>query len=380
VGPRRDWASAGKRVPCESGTGVFDVDLPAHRLVVAAAEATRLQGEDGQARFVDGILVRDGHAERVLLRYRGNRTRHAPKKSFEVRRHDGTLHYNAEYDDPSLMRNALSFWFFQQVGLPSPQTRHCILYFNDDLLGVYLEIEGVDAAFFRRRNMACRSLFYAVNHDADFSLVSGNSRQPKPSLFDGYERVIGTQVDQKRFERFVFEVNVRDNTALRRLLKRQLDTHQYLQWLAAIVCVGHVDGFTQNYAVYESSEDSRYRFIPWDCEGTWGRNCYGAPCPADTVDAFGENTLTSRLMQLPLIRKAYRNQLQQLLDTAFTEASIVPVVWAWMQRIGPAVLADPTRRIQHTQWMNEIDIFRRYVRERRQFLRDALYRDDAQRM
>ncbi|MCL6625866.1 MAG: CotH kinase family protein [Alicyclobacillus shizuokensis] len=355
------------------------MDLPIRRLFVWSDDVKRLQAQRGQTRFVDGVLIRDGYTEPVRVSYRGNRTRHAPKKSYEIRRQSGTLHYNAEYDDPSLVRNALSFWFFNRIGLIAPQTLHCRLYFNDDLLGVYLEIEGVDASFFRRRNLACRSLFYAVNHDADFSLFTGDdTRRLKPSLFDGYERVIGTHANQKRFERFVLELNLRDGEALQHLIARQLDIHQYLQWLAATVCIGHADGLTQNYAVYELSEDGRYRFSPWDCEGTWGRNCYGALCPADTVDPFGENILTAKLMQLPSIRRAYRMRLKRLLNTTFSDATIVPVVREWMHRIGPAVLAEPTRRIHTSQWMSEIDVFRHYVRERRQLLSDALARDEAE--
>jgi spore coat protein H len=54
----------------------------------------------------------------------------------------------------------------------------------------------------------------------------------KQSLFDGYERVIGSKEDQKRFERFIFDLNMLEGTALRHRVEEQLDTSLYLRWLA----------------------------------------------------------------------------------------------------------------------------------------------------
>ncbi|MFB8733994.1 CotH kinase family protein [Bacillus sp. SL00103] len=34
-----------------------------------------------------------------------------------------SLHLNAEYNDPSFIRNRLSFYFFEQIGVLSPSLR-----------------------------------------------------------------------------------------------------------------------------------------------------------------------------------------------------------------------------------------------------------------
>ncbi|MCL6598235.1 MAG: CotH kinase family protein [Alicyclobacillus macrosporangiidus] len=353
------------------------MDIPIRRIEVRPADLRRLEAHADQVVFVDGVLHRNGRAEPVRFGYRGNRTRQAPKKSFEIRRRGGTLHLNAEYDDPTMLRNALSFWFFRQIGVPSPWTQHCRLIMNEQDLGVYLEIEGVDATFFRRRRLGCRSLFYAVNHDADFSLVTGARAILKASLFDGYERVIGSREDQKRFERFIFDLNTLRDEGLRRHVAERIDTPLYLRWLAGAVCTGNADGLTQNYAVYESTHDGRYRFVPWDYEGTWGRNCFGQLCPMDTVGAFGENVLTTKVLGLPDARRAYRQLIRHLASTVFTEEYLVSVVRDWMRRIGPAVLADDTRRHAADGWAREFTVIYEYIRERRQFLLKAMDEDEG---
>ncbi|MBX5436916.1 MAG: CotH kinase family protein [Alicyclobacillaceae bacterium] len=347
------------------------------RIEVPTADLARLQADVRRPVFVNAVLHRGGRMERVRLGYRGNRTRGAPKKSFEVRRSGGTLHLNAEYDDPSMLRNALSFWFFRQLGVPAPRTRHCQVFLNGDDLGVYLEIEGVDGSFFRRRGLGCRSLFYAVNHDANFGLFASSGRRFKASLFDGYQRVIGGLEDQKRFERFIFDLNTLQGAAAARRLTAQLDAAQYVRWLAGAVCTGNADGFTQNYAVFESSEDGRYRFLPWDYEGSWGRNCHGEPCPVDAVSAFGDNVLTAKLLAIPAVRHSYRQLLRRLTQTVFHEHRIVSLVYEWMWRIGHAVLADSARARARQLWAGEAEVIRRYVRDRRQYLLEAVARDES---
>ena len=44
-----------------------------------------------------------------------------------------------------MIRNALSFQFFNMMGVPSPRTKHMWLEWNGYPHGVYLEIESVDS-------------------------------------------------------------------------------------------------------------------------------------------------------------------------------------------------------------------------------------------
>ncbi|MCL6549059.1 MAG: CotH kinase family protein [Alicyclobacillus sp.] len=352
------------------------MNLPVCRIEVSPPGLERLRADARRSVFVDGVLHHGGRSERVRVGYRGNRTRGSPKKSFEVRRAGGTLHLNAEYDDPSVLRNALSFWFFRQLGVPAPHAEHCHLFLNGEDLGVYLGIEGVDGPFFRRRGLGCRSLFYAVNHNADFGLFADGERRLKASLFDGYERILGEQRDQKRFERFIFDLNTLTGPAAWREVAAKLDTSQYLRWLAGAVFAGNADGFTQNYAVFESPRDGRYRLVPWDYEGSWGRNCYGQECPADAVSAFGENVLTAKLLAFDPVRRSYRQLIRNVAESLFLEQLILPLVQEWMDRIGPEVLADRERIRTRQLWSSELEVFRRYIRDRRAFLLEAVATDE----
>lgn len=121
--------------------------LPVYRIELKDSAMKKLESNIWSDSFVSGTMSMDGRRTPIRIRYRGGHTREYPKKSYEIRTAKATYHFNAEHDDPSLMRNALSFHYFNVLGVPSPSTKHCVLYINGKKEGVYLRIEAVKSAF-----------------------------------------------------------------------------------------------------------------------------------------------------------------------------------------------------------------------------------------
>lgn len=305
-------------------------------------------------------------AASVGVRYRGGHTRAYPKRSFEVVSSKGTRHYNAELDDPSMIRNALSFWFLERIGVPSPSARHVLLALNGAPLGVYLEIEAVDADFFRRRGLRASSLFYAVNDRADFRAA------PRASLLDGYEYRFGGRAERERLRGFIAGLHRRRTPAqASAYLASRLDIDNYLRWLAGAVLTGNYDGFDQNYAIFGNRSSGRWSMAPWDYEGTWGRNCFGKPVGADLVEIEGYNALTRKLLSEKAYRKRYKKLIRALLGTAFTERSIMPRAEKLHRDIAPYMRAERLARGAYAGFFDELQTIRQYIRDRRA----VLYRD-----
>ena len=102
------------------------------------------------------------------------------------------VHLNAEYKDPSLLRNKLSLDFFNEIGCLAPKSRFVSLKLNGKNEGLYLELESVDAHFLANRQLPKGPIFYAVDGDANFSLMSDFDQEVKKSLQLGYEMKNGT--------------------------------------------------------------------------------------------------------------------------------------------------------------------------------------------
>jgi spore coat protein H len=346
--------------------------LPEYSIWIGNREWTKLNERIWSGSFTNAHLEYGGKRVPIRIRYRGGHTRNYPKKSYELRVGSRTYHFNAEYDDPSMIRNALSFRFFESIGVPSPATRHCILRINGRSQGVYLLIESVNRAFFRRRRIAARSLVYAENDSANFALASPVTGKRKRSLFEGYKLVIGRQADRERLKTFVRRLHRLRGKRLNRWLGRRLDMNNYLRWLAGAVLTGNADGFDQNYALYEHRKTARYRIVPWDYEGSWGRNCYGRLVDADLVRITGENALTDAVLSDPGARERYRKLLEQLLEAEFTEARIMPVVSEFYERIAPDIYTDTTRKWPPDVFDGEPEVIRRYIRDRRETIRSEM--------
>jgi spore coat protein H len=347
--------------------------LPVRTIVIDEEDLKEIRSDAWGKQFKPAQLASEGKTVNATFGLRGGHTRNYFKKSYEVRLENGrTLHWNAEFDDPSMMRNALSFHFFNDIGVPSPDTTHIWLVINGEAQGVYLEIEAVDELFFAKRKIKARSLIYAVNDSADFSLNDPDTGQTKPSLFDGYELRQGAQPARTRLVSFIRNLNRRSGSSFSGYTVKRLDVNAYLHWLAGAVLTGNYDGFDQNYALYETEATGRYRIIPWDYEGTWGRNCYGKTCGSDLVRIQGYNRLTRKLFSIPAYRKKYQTLLQKLLNTSFTIDRLEPVIQSMHNMLSPAIRSDYTRKASFDAFLAEPAFIQDYILERRQLIKRGL--------
>ncbi|GAB2671318.1 CotH kinase family protein [Paenibacillus thermoaerophilus] len=348
--------------------------LPVLHVSISVSEEIKMQHNMWTRSFSRARLRRGSVQTPIRIRYRGGHTRNYPKKSYEMIIRGRTAHFNAEYDDPSLIRNALSFKFLEKIGLPSPKTRHYRIIWNGADKGVYLRLEAVKRRFFRIRGISCKSLMYASNDSANFSLICPDTGERKRSLFEGYTRVIGTARDEEKLKSFIWHLNTLEGAELYRYLNRRLDIGNYLRWLAGAVLTNNYDGFDQNYAIYEHRKSGKYRMIPWDYEGTWGRNCYGRRCSSEMVRIEGYNSLTEKLLRFPEVRSRYKKLLRRLLDRKFTVNYVMPIVNSLYRRISDDVAKDSTRPHDLSDFRAEPDVIRTFIRERRAFLLRELER------
>lgn len=348
--------------------------LPIKELRLRESAALELEKNLWKDRYVPAILNDGRRSAPVRIRYRGGHTRGYPKRSYEVVNNGIITHYNAEYDDPSMIRNALSFAFFNRIGVPSSMTRHVHLTVNGRSAGVYLEIEGVGRPFFMRRGIAAQALFYAVNNHANFETRDSDSGERKPSLLSGYEHRFGGPAEKKKLAAFIRALGENESaSAIRRTLSL-VDADNYLRWLAGAVLTGNYDGFEQNYAIYRSRRTGRYRMVPWDYEGTWGRNCYGRVVDSNLVSITGYNRLTRKLLEQQPVRIRYARLLRSLINGLFTERRLMPVADAMLARLAPHIRKDESQRWPYREFMEESSRIRAFIRERRERVRAELSR------
>ncbi|MEH7109689.1 CotH kinase family protein [Bacillus sp. JJ1764] len=355
------------------------ITIPHYKLFIRPVDLKELKRDIWKNTPLPAQLSIDGKRLDIDVCYRGSHIRDFPKKSYQISfykpayyRGSKLIHLNAEYKDPSMIRNKLSFDFFSELGCLSPNSRHVCLTLNGKMEGVYLEIESVDEFFLKRRNLPGGSIFYAIDGDANFSLMSDLDKNTKKSLKQGYEKKCGK--DDYYLEEMIFKINTIPRNEFEREIQKYVDVEKYLRWMAGIIFTSNYDGFVHNYSLFRSSETGLFEMIPWDYDATWGRDVNGKLMDADYVPIKGFNTLTARLLDVDHFRRRYRDLIIELLAYPFSKEFIAPRAEKLLNEIRPFLLMDPYKNkyIDVFDW--ELDVILRYIEERRVYLQTRLYK------
>lgn len=299
-------------------------------------------GESPWSRLTDGpvsglIRWNGGEELPVRVKIRGAHSRKFPKKSLQVDM-DGVrlpdsppdghrvrrIHLNADYIDPTMMRSALSFQLFHEVGAPAPICRHADLLIHGESPALYMAIESVDSDFCTRRGWKPGQIYYALNRNANFGLISPNTQALKQPLEVGYRRV--ANADPAPLRRLLMDLNLSSERKFPAVVERWFDVPGYLKWLMVAVFVGNRDGFVHNYALYRDPDSGVFRIIPWDYDATWGIDVHGRPARLDRVPLEGWNRLTQRVLATDLYRRQYRKQFTEHLNGALSPDAIFPLI------------------------------------------------------
>ncbi|MGG0276419.1 CotH kinase family protein [Bacillus rhizoplanae] len=311
--------------------------------------------------------------------YRGSHIRKFEKKSYHVMFYKPKffqgvqeMHLNSEFNDPSLIRNKLSLDFFSDIGTLSPKSQHVLVKINNRFEGVYLLLESVDENFLRSRNLPSGSIYYAVDDDANFSLMSELDNGIKTKLSAGYEFKCRNEHSEEYISEFVYQLNTISRAAYEKEIVKYIDVDKYLRWLAGVVFTQNYDGFVHNYALYRNEETKLFEIIPWDYDATWGRDVRGREMSHDYSRIQGFNTLSARLLYVDAFRKQYRKILEDILSNQFTVDYIKSKVEEMHGEIRPYVLQDPYMKKKIDVFDNEPNLIFQYVEKRRRFIIEHL--------
>ena len=146
-------------------------------------------------------------------------------------------------------------------------------------------------------------IFYAVDGDANFSLMSDLDKEVKKSLKLGYEQKYGTEQDEDQLQEMIIKINTIPREEFEHEIVKYVNVDKYLRWLAGVIFTQNFDGFVHNYALYRNGETSLFEVIPWDYDATWGRDVNGESMEEDYLRIEGFNTLTARILDVKTFRR-----------------------------------------------------------------------------
>ena len=96
-----------------------------------------------------------------------------------------------------------------------------------------------------------------------------------------------------------------------------------------------------------------------------GRDVQGRPLNHEYIRIQGYNTLSARLLDIPVFRKQYRSILEEILENQFTVSFMRPKVEGLCELIRPYLLQDPYMKEKLETFDQEADMIYEYINKKK---------------
>ena len=318
----------------------------------------------------------------------GNRTLHAPKRSWKVTLGQGhgagpgthlagmaRINLKSMYNDPSQMREALAWRLFRGAGVPAARHTYAKLAFDATYYGLFSVIEQVDKHFLKDHfgdndrghlykaycgDVGCATLehrtgrggddsgrqyFKAAPDDRTYRLKSAQGDETYDDLAQFIRAIngVGLPGGDKKF----------GTDAFRESVDAIMNAPAFLRWAAVNLLLGSWDNYyatPSNYYLYNSGrlgaeDDVRhapyFTFIPWDYDNCLGIDYFGTKWQYTDILDWPSNTeaywrhharsripLVQNLLRNGHYRQYYLDYLEYLLDGQFNTGAVAGLIAA----------------------------------------------------
>lgn len=343
------------------------------------------------------------------LRFRGRSSRMVPKKSFNIRFEQAQpllfgsdrMNLNSMWTDPAMMREALSFDLFHQLGRPAPRTRYFDLWINGVYEGTYLHIQRIDDhllalhGFNPNGTLVRDQLRDSLDHPAESAFnndYSGMSEEERLTFIASHYDYRGDPAWPSLLALIEWVQSTPAGPAYAAGLAERFDVDGLIDWMVLHWLIGDTDGFGDDYWLYLDHDNpaARWKIIPWDKDLTFGTN-YREGFFTDNdffhyeypIDLSGwQNALLQKLMATPALRRQAESRLLELIDEELTEARLNAQIDTLHERLtdsigitaGPlAFNVHPANHHSQPELQEEqIEAIRDFIQLRYQFIRTRL--------
>jgi DNA-directed RNA polymerase specialized sigma24 family protein len=241
--------------------------------------------------------------------------------------------FNNLVNDHSFLSDALAYEFFREAGVPASRTAYAYLSVSVEQqwerkpLGLYVMVEAVDEDFALERFGSKRvPVFKPVTYELFKHL--GDEWSAYEGIYDLKTRATADQ--KRRVIDFAGLMTFASDAEFAERLGDFLDLGRFARYLACEVLLSNYDSFLsngQNFYLYLDPGSSRFGFIPWDLDLSWGAFfLLGSRREREQASIWhpwvGRNRFLERVMAVEPFRQLYRAQLEDLLLRRFVPARL----------------------------------------------------------
>ncbi|MSQ01961.1 MAG: hypothetical protein EXR71_08715 [Myxococcales bacterium] len=234
---------------------------------------------------------------------------------------------NNMVEDPTQTKEVMAYRIFREAGLDASRANHAAVYVNDELYGLYTNLETMDDHWLGDRFPDPAGELFEANDNADFT--RGGLAHWESASGEGDTTQLQAVIDALRVSGGDFEAE----------LSGTVDLAQFRRFWAWSLLIGNTDGYpyTLNdcYVYADPGAGLRFVFFPWGVDESW---------QAWTLSSWGSasGVLAARCLDDDACRSSFRATMTD--ELALYET--FPVV-AWFTEAEAATAdileADPRR-------------------------------------
>lgn len=264
-------------------------------------------------------------------------------KEFKDQKFNGLKKINLAngFKDPSMMRDALSYHIFREVGLKVPRTAYTKVYLNNEYWGLYIMVEQIDSEFLED---------HYANPDGNlYKCINNTSLNYQGTNWDQYTEEFALKTnktlnDNTRFVEFVEKINTTSDANFKNELDGIFETSDYLAILACDILMKNWDSYYdhgRNFYVYLNPDDNKFEWIPWDYNLSF--SSFNTDIIVNYNDPGYEKPLVKRMQENAEYRTMYFARMCHIILNRFNLNYLEEYIDNTAQLIRPALDEDPNK-------------------------------------
>ena len=300
--------------------------------------------------WATGSITINGHPlEGIGVRYKGNASfnlmRGSLKRNMKIKldwtnddqsyKSVETLNLNAGGLDPSKLRDAFSYWLFQQAGVPAPRTTFAELTltipgrFEKETLGLFTIVEQVNKSFLKDRFGSKKGLLMKPEGIASME-YHGDDWMFYAPLYRPDDTPSSAQ--SRRVMDFAHLVNHGSEQEFQDSIATYLDVDGFLRFIAVNALIVNLDtllAMPQNYYLHLGRDTNKFVFFPWDLDISFASWPLGGK-PADQMNlslfhphSSDEHNLIDRLFAIESVKLKYDKIIRELVEGIFSREQLM---------------------------------------------------------
>lgn len=347
---------------CHAQEGTKLTNLPVLRLQVPTPIGAETKVDCTAQLFVPaGSGTSDATPAKGGIKIRGASSQQYDKKSFSLKLEKETAWLgltknrewilNAAFVDFSMMRHKISYDLYRSLTVPGQKhyaagSRFIEVELNGKYHGIYLLMEVIQGSLvdFPEALKAGEQpgvLYKAVGHAANFA-QAGHADYEQKEPDDAQGPFWGPLDELNQFISAASEAdffNPRTGIASRLNIDNAMDFH------LLVLLTSNLDGISKNYLIGRAPftpgpTPTKFFFVPWDYDGTFGRNWDGSQVDEKT---WLSNRLFDRLLANAEYRRKFAQRWRELRARVWNTSNILKLIDDNTRTLGLAVRRNELR-------------------------------------